>query len=84
MRSSWLQVELWIRAVTADDDNKLLDRIVGLAEVVKLTGLSEATVWREVRAGRFPQPLMISPRRRGWRLTDLLAWLGTRPTAPPQ
>jgi prophage regulatory protein len=64
----------------ATNDDDALDRILNLEQVVHLVGLSEATVWREVKAGRFPAPLIISPRRRGWRLSALLAWLASRPS----
>jgi prophage regulatory protein len=67
----------------APDDDNLPDRVLRIAEVVTMVGMAEATVWREVKAGRFPPPLMISPRCRGWRLSTLIAWLKTRPTAPP-
>jgi prophage regulatory protein len=66
----------------ATNDDDALDRILNLEQVVHLVGLSEATVWREVKAGRFPAPLIISPRRRGWRLSALLAWLACRPSPP--
>jgi prophage regulatory protein len=66
----------------ATNDDDALDRILNLEQVVHLVGLSETTVWREVKAGRFPAPLIISPRRRGWRLSALLAWLASRPSPP--
>lgn len=64
--------------MVAENGIEFPDRILSIAEVVAMTGLSEPTVWREVKAGRFPAPLVISPRRRGWRLSDLLAWLASR------
>lgn len=69
--------------MAVDDSNEFPDRILRLDEVVKMIGLSEATVWRETKAGRFPAPIAISPRRRGWRMSVLLAWLETRPPASP-
>lgn len=65
----------------AKEDDELPDRILRIAEVVKLTGMSEATIRREIDAGRFPPPLMISARCRGWLLSTVLAWLATRPTS---
>ena len=59
-------------------EDLLPDRILPIAEVVQMTGLSEATIWRELKAGRFPQPRMISPRRRGWLLSELLTWIASR------
>lgn len=66
--------------MVAENGNEFPDRILGIGEVVAMTGLSEATIWREIQANRFPKGVLISPRRRGWRLSDLLAWLASRPS----
>jgi len=31
-------------------------------------------LWREVRAGRFPAPLVVGPHSRAWRSDDIEAW----------
>ena len=52
------------------------DRVVRLAEVIEMVGVSRQTIWRHVRAGAFPRPFKIAGSRRiGWRLSDLLTWL---------
>jgi prophage regulatory protein len=56
------------------------DRIVRLAEVLRLTGLSTSTLWREIAAGRFPSPVPISKRGKGWLASDLRDWLAKRRT----
>ena len=66
--------------MVAENGNEFPDRILCVAEVVAMTGLSEATIWREIQANRFPKGVVISPRRRGWRLSDLMAWLASRPS----
>ena len=66
--------------MATENGNNFPDRILSIAEVVLMTGLSEATIWREIQADRFPKPVVISPRRRGWRLSDLMAWLESRPS----
>lgn len=66
--------------MVAENGNEFPDRILSIAEVVAMTGLSEATIWREIHAHRFPKGVVISPRRRGWRLSDLLDWLASRPS----
>jgi prophage regulatory protein len=50
-------------------------RILSRAEVRALTGLSATTIWREIRAGRFPQPIVLSPNRKGFREDDIAAWV---------
>ena len=37
---------------------------------------------RLVARGLFPRPVMLSPNRIAWRLSDLEAWKASRPTAP--
>ncbi|MCQ2040306.1 AlpA family phage regulatory protein [Pseudomonas kunmingensis] len=45
-----------------------------------MTTLSHATLWREIKAGRFPRQVRLSPGRVGWRASDLRQWL-TDPAA---
>ena len=37
---------------------------------------------RMIARGLFPPPVMLSPNRIAWRLSDLAAWKASRPTAP--
>jgi prophage regulatory protein len=57
-----------------------IDPIVPKLEVERASNLSEATIWREQRAGRFPKYEQISARRVGLRLSRLNEWLGGRRT----
>lgn len=43
--------------------------------VLKLTTLSPSTLYREIRAGRFPEPLKISGQRVAWSADLIAAWL---------
>ncbi|MCY1282063.1 Prophage CP4-57 regulatory protein (AlpA) [compost metagenome] len=52
-----------------------LDRYLREEQVLEYTTLSHATLWREIRAGRFPKQVRLSPGRVGWRISDLNAWL---------
>lgn len=44
-------------------------------EVLKLTTLSSSTLYREIRAGRFPEPFEISNQRVAWSADLIAAWL---------
>lgn len=44
-------------------------------QVLEVTTLSHATLWREIKAGRFPKQVRLSPGRVGWRVSDIRAWL---------
>ena len=73
-----------IAIVRSGDDQPLpqLDRFLGRAEVSALTGLSATTLWREIRAGRFPKAVSLSPNRKGFRAQDIADWIGTRGAEP--
>lgn len=51
-----------------------LDRYLREAEVLRVTSLSHATLWREVKAKRFPAQVRISPGRVGWRASEIACW----------
>ena len=54
------------------------DRIMRIAEVLVLTGLSRATLYRLVDSGDFPQPVRLGgPESRavGWRLSEVQEWI---------
>ena len=59
-------------------------RLIRLAQVTHRVGLSATTIWRQRHAGRFPQPVQISPGCVAWREADVDAWIESRPgaTAP--
>lgn len=53
--------------------------MIGLAEVVALTGLSRATIYRMRRAGQFPMPVKVARRRIAWKESEIETWLAERP-----
>ena len=44
-----------------------LERLIGRKEVLILIGISNATLWRWIKAGRFPAPLKIGKEKVAWR-----------------
>ena len=57
------------------------DRLLHRAEVEKRTGLARSTIYRMMRAGRFPLPLRISERAVRWRSSDVHEYIESRPLA---
>lgn len=51
------------------------DTMLRAKDVVRLTGISLATLKRMVLDNRFPKPCRLSPRRIGWPARDVKAWL---------
>ena len=42
---------------------------------------SSATLWRSVKAGKFPPPVKLSDRVTAWRVEDVRAWMKSRAAA---
>jgi predicted DNA-binding transcriptional regulator AlpA len=57
--------------------NQAQERIIHSRELTKITGLSRTTIWRLIRANKFPQSFHLSAGRVGWKLTDILGWLNS-------
>ena len=51
------------------------NRILRLPEVMRLTGLSKATIHRRCRDGTFPEPVRLGPQSIGWWRAEILEWL---------
>lgn len=56
-------------------------RILRLADVIQYTSLSKATIYRLLRAGRFPDPVKLSRRSVGWEKAAIDQWLDAREPA---
>lgn len=53
-------------------------RVLRKPQVTKITGLSAATLWRQVKTGRFPRPIRLSAQAVGWIESEVFAWLDAR------
>jgi len=58
------------------------DTVTKIAEVSYQTGLSRATIYREINAGNFPKQLQLSPLRVGWLQWEIDAWKSARRRGP--
>lgn len=46
-----------------------------IADVIRITALSRATIYRRIAEGRFPRPVNLGGRARGWTPTALQEWI---------
>jgi prophage regulatory protein len=53
-------------------------RTVRFRELHKFTGLSNSTVRRLIRAGKFPSPFPLSTQAVGFDLAEIEAWIESR------
>ena len=56
-------------------------RILRLGSTTRVTGLSKATIYRQIQAGTFPRQVKLGPRAVGWLADEVQQWLDTRPRA---
>ena len=54
-------------------------KILRPKEVSKRIQKSRVTLWRDVRAGTFPPPIVLGPNSIGWYEHEIEDWLESRP-----
>lgn len=52
-------------------------------EVEERTGLSRSSIYLAMSQKTFPRPLRVGARAVRWRVDEIDAWVGSRPTATP-
>jgi prophage regulatory protein len=57
-----------------------IDPVLRRPDVLAQLGISNSTLHAWVKAGRFPPPLELGPRVRGWRRSTIEAFLESCPT----
>ncbi len=57
-------------------------RLLRMAAVIALTGLSKSSLYRMIAEGRFPAPVRLSERARAWAESEVLAWIAERVAGP--
>ena len=53
--------------------------MLNVREVVARVGLHRCTIWKQVRAGKFPAPHELAGNKIGWPEAEITAWLDSRP-----
>ncbi len=54
-------------------------KFLKISEVIELTGISRASLYRWEKSGKFPQRRQISQSRVGWVEEEVREWMATRP-----
>jgi prophage regulatory protein len=58
-------------------ENRPSERLIRIAEVKRLTGLSTATLYRKIAAKEFPRPVRLGVVARAWPLSEVQNWIAT-------
>ena len=56
----------------------MIDRLMPRREVLQISNLTTATLYREIRRGGFPKQVSISLGRIAWRESEILKWIESR------
>lgn len=59
----------------------MADRYIRRPEVETLTGLSCSTIYRMMDDGEFPRPHRLTRKTVGWKESEIVEWLASRPVA---
>lgn len=59
-----------------------LDRFLSLHEVMRLTTLAKATIYRRISLGAFPRPIPLSRTKVAWSARDIALWQQDQRDAP--
>jgi len=57
------------------------NQIIKLPDVVKLSSLSSASIYRLIKKGEFPKQIKLSERSSGWLLSEVEQWLDDKVNA---
>lgn len=61
------------------------DRYLRERQLLELLPITDSTLWRWIRDGKFPRPVKLGPGTSAWRVSDYRAWeQGVRPNNPQQ
>ena len=74
-----MQSNLVAKNFVSGQENQMADFLIPRKTVEKLSGLSRATIYRLIKAGKFPRPLSIGTGAVRWRQSDIVAWQQSLP-----
>ena len=57
------------------------DRLLRRREVEWITGMSRASIYRQMQEGDFPRPVKVGSTAVRWKESDIAAWIESRPVA---
>jgi prophage regulatory protein len=61
----------------------LSEMLLRVDSVCKVTGLSVPTIYRLMSKDDFPRPVKLTSYARAWKLSEVMAWIDSRPEGMP-
>lgn len=56
-------------------------KLIKLKDVIEMTTLSKATIYRLMSKGAFPSAVPLGARAVAWKLSDVIEWIDSRVSA---
>lgn len=56
-----------------------IDPLLRRPDVLRVTGLTQSSMYRLIKANTFPQPVQITEGTNGWRQSEIVKWIDQRP-----
>lgn len=53
-------------------------KLIKLKDVIAMTSLSKASIYRQIKAGIFPRPIKVGQRAVAWVLDEIDSWLESK------
>ncbi len=63
---------------TLPKESHYLPALLRIADVRRLTGLSDSAIYRAAQRGQFPRPLKLSERSSAWVESEVRGWISSR------
>ena len=58
-----------------------MEHMLRIKDVIKITAMSNSTIYELIKSNDFPRPKRIGKRAVGWLAGDIQSWIDNRPTA---
>lgn len=66
----------------ANDNHQRRDRLIRMPELVERTGFSRTTIYRRVKDGTLPRPLLVGSSAIAWRESQIDEWISNLQEKP--
>lgn len=53
-------------------------KLLKLKDVIAMTAQSKASIYRQMKAGTFPDPIRLGPRAVAWVLSEIEEWIESK------
>lgn len=56
---------------------EVIDRLLRLPDVIRITGMGRNTVYTRIKEGTFPKQVKIGPKSVAWRQSEINQWMAS-------